>query len=207
MDRRHFLLLTAAASSAIVAPAVATPWPSDVMYAYRDILFEPDALVLGAPEAGSVLVEFFDYQCPQCRKMHGAIERLTASDSAVRIVCKEWPTLGDISDLAARAAIAAHFQGRYAEAHAALMRVPEPMDENGIVDALTAADVDVDRVSQDLRDKVVPIERRLRMTRKQAAALHLAASPGFVAGKTLLVGVVDERGLRRLVRAAKRSAS
>ena len=46
---------------------------------------------------------------------------MIAADGNVRVVIKEFPILGDDSLFAARAALAAGKQGKYAEMHAALM--------------------------------------------------------------------------------------
>ena len=95
----------------------------------------PSALVAGPMEpafgpadARVTVVEFFDYQCPYCKQATPALLQLVEANPDVRFIFKEWPILdrGDdvTSQYAARAAIAAHAQGKYLAVHEALMAEP-----------------------------------------------------------------------------------
>ena len=68
---------------------------------------DPNAPVLGNPEGDVTVVEFFDYNCPYCRRAKPEIEALLAADPNVRLVYREWPILGRDSVFTARAALAA----------------------------------------------------------------------------------------------------
>ena len=57
----------------------------------RDLLEnDPNAPVLGNPEGDVTVVEFFDYNCPYCRRVKPQIEALLEEDSNVRLVYREW---------------------------------------------------------------------------------------------------------------------
>jgi protein-disulfide isomerase len=68
---------------------------------------DPNAPVLGNPDGDVTVVEFFDYNCPYCRRVMAEVKGLLADDDNVRLVYREWPILGDGSVFAARAALAA----------------------------------------------------------------------------------------------------
>lgn len=88
----------------------------------RDLLErDENAPVLGNPDGDVTVIEFFDYNCPYCRRAKPTIEGLIAADPNVRVVFREFPILGDDSVLAARAALAARAQGMYEEFHWALI--------------------------------------------------------------------------------------
>jgi len=79
----------------------------------RDILEnDPNAPVLGNPDGDVTVVEFFDYNCPYCRRVKPQIEALLEADPNVKLVYREWPILGDGSVFAARAALASREQGK-----------------------------------------------------------------------------------------------
>ncbi len=61
----------------------------------------------------AVIVEFFDYNCPYCKRAAADVKALLAADDDVRVVYREWPILGEASVLASRAALAARAQGKY----------------------------------------------------------------------------------------------
>ncbi|WP_291738094.1 DsbA family protein, partial [Leisingera sp. F5] len=71
-----------------------------------------------------VIVEFFDYNCPYCRRAAPEVNALIDEDPDLRVVMREFPILGPDSETAARASLAARAQGKYAEFHDALMAQP-----------------------------------------------------------------------------------
>src|SRR5262249_21244607 len=75
----------------------------------------------GAKSADVTIVEFFDYNCPFCKKTEPELQRLLQADPKVRVVYKEWPIFGDVSTYASQSALAANWQGKYVAAHDALI--------------------------------------------------------------------------------------
>ncbi|TGG92168.1 MAG: DsbA family protein, partial [Aphanocapsa feldmannii 277cV] len=73
----------------------------------------PLSPVSGNVDGDIAVVEFFDYQCPYCKRALGPVTELLETDSQVRVVWKEYPILGPDSRFAARAAMAAERQGHY----------------------------------------------------------------------------------------------
>ena len=47
---------------------------------------DPNAPVLGNPDGDITVVEFFDYNCPYCRRVKPEMEALLAADPNVRVV-------------------------------------------------------------------------------------------------------------------------
>ena len=119
----------------------------------RDILEkDPNAPVLGNPNGDVTIVEFFDYNCPYCRRVKPEIEALIAVDPNVRLVYREWPILSEGSVFAAQAALAARKQGLYEEFHWALMGLKGRADEASV---MRAAEEDE---AHPLTDKLSPRE-------------------------------------------------
>ncbi|WP_417692412.1 DsbA family protein [Roseibium sp.] len=54
---------------------------------------DPNAPVLGNPDGDITLVEFFDYNCPYCKRAKPIVQALLESDPNVRLVYREWPVL------------------------------------------------------------------------------------------------------------------
>lgn len=157
----------------------------------------PMSPVSGDPKGDVTVVEFFDYRCPHCKRALGPVMALLAGDERVRIVWKEFPIVGPVSRFAARAAMAAHRQGRYHELHVALMRWPEELTEAGIVEIAAAVGLDVERLRRDMEDPA--IAAYLDETARLAQALGIGGTPAFVIGDTLVPGAVDSAALREIV--------
>jgi protein-disulfide isomerase len=71
----------------------------------------------GPANAKVTVIEFFDFRCPGCKAVAHDYRALMAAHPDVRFVFKDWPILDRGEDVssqyAARAALAAHQQGKY----------------------------------------------------------------------------------------------
>jgi protein-disulfide isomerase len=70
------------------------------------VLRDPDIPVAGNADGDITIVEYFDYQCPYCRKIEPELRQVVQDDGKVRLVSKDWPILGPVSVIAARMALA-----------------------------------------------------------------------------------------------------
>jgi protein-disulfide isomerase len=107
---------------------------------------DPRDPAIGPADAKVTVVEFFDYRCPGCKAVSEEYLALIRAHPDVRFVFKEWPILdrGDdiTSQYAARAALAAHAQGRYVAVHQALMAEPA-LDQAAVDRILSENGVDL----------------------------------------------------------------
>jgi protein-disulfide isomerase len=169
----------------------------------QELLQSPDSSVGGNPAGDVTVVEFFDYRCPHCRRMVSVIKALLAEDPGVRLVYKEMPILGEESVLAARAALAARGQGKYAEAHERLMAEAGPITQMTLVAMLSGMGLDGDRLRADMEAPEIAALLARELTLAQA--LGIGGTPAFVVGGELVVGAVDLGTLRELVNRARRA--
>src|SRR6185295_1294162 len=72
------------------------------------LLNEKNDPVAGNKKGNITIVEFFDYQCSHCSNMTPVLQKIIKQNPNVRVVYKEYPIRGMISEYAARAALAAH---------------------------------------------------------------------------------------------------
>jgi len=175
---------------------------AEVLSRERDTLDrDPNAPVLGNPEGDVTVVEFFDYNCPYCRRAKPEIEALLAADPDVRLVYREWPILGEGSVFAARAALAAREQGLYEDFHWALMGMSGRAEESSVL--RIAEDIGLD-VAQLRRDMEAPeIDAHIETSMRLAQVLGITGTPSFVIGDALVPGVVDAEQLQTLVTDAR----
>lgn len=139
------------------------------------------------PVAGNVngkvtVTEFFDYQCPHCVEMGPVLEGAIKANPEVRVVFKEWPIRGPMSELAAKAALAANKQGKYMAFHDALLGINQPLNEALIMEVATKAGLNVDQLKKDINDP--KIEAQLKDNMKLAQDLKLFGTPAFFIGLT-----------------------
>jgi protein-disulfide isomerase len=125
------------------------------------------------------------------------VAEIIAADPDLRVVYKEFPILGPGSTFAARAALAAQRQGKYAPFHEALMRAGESLDEEQVLEIAEAVGLDTERLDQDMQDPAIQeaIARNLQL----ANALGITGTPSFVIGDRVVPGAVDLRTLQSLI--------
>ena len=160
----------------------------------------------GAKDADVTIVEFFDYNCPFCKKTAPELQKLLHTDPKVRILYKEWPIFGDVSEYAARSALAAHWQGKFLIAHEALIGTPNDLDETSQVDSvLKAAGVDLTQLTRDRSAHAAEITAILARNKKEAATLGFHGTPGFVVGRQLVPLALTLQNLQQLTQSARQS--
>jgi protein-disulfide isomerase len=174
----------------------------EAIAANADALFrDPGDPALGPERARVTLVEFTDYRCPYCRRMHPVVAELLRREPGLRLVVKEMPILGPASVLAARAALAAHAQGRFPAFHDALMRLRGEPDEAAVLQLAAETGLDPARFRRDMMSEAVT--RRLNANLQLAQALGIQGTPAYVVGEVLLAGAVPLERLREAVAAAR----
>jgi protein-disulfide isomerase len=169
----------------------------------RELEADPASPVIGNRKGDVTLVEFFDYRCPYCKQVAPSLDALLGEDKQLRVVMKEFPILGKDSVTAARAALAAERQGKYAPFHLALMALKGPLGDEALYKAAAAVGLDVDRLKSDMA--LPEIEAQLRTNHALARALDIRGTPAFVIGGELIPGAVDIATLRRKIAAARKS--
>jgi protein-disulfide isomerase len=166
-----------------------------------EIFNDPASPVGGNPEGDVSLVEFFDYNCPYCRRIAPTLVEIESGDPKLRVVYKEWPILGPNSEFAARAALASRSQGKYGSFHEGLMETSGFVNESKVLEVATQVGLDVDRLKQDL--EAPEIEELIERNRELAQALRISGTPSFIVGDHMLRGAADADVIRGLIREAR----
>lgn len=167
------------------------------------ILRNPGTPPVGATDADVTLVEYFDYNCPFCKKLSPALQGLLKADARVALVYKDWPILSDVSRYAARSALAAGWQGKYLLAHDTLMGA-ERLASNAQVDSLLRqAGLNMVRLKADAVAHGAEISALLQRNDTEARALGIRGTPGLLVGRHIINGVYDVSGLQQAVAIAR----
>ncbi len=170
------------------------------------VLRDPEIPALGNPKGDITVVEYFDYQCPFCKKLAPEIAQVIGEDGKIRMVLKDWPIFGAVSTSAAKLALAAKYQDKYREAHDALIGATEKLTDANIPDLLTKAGVDVDKAKLDLQAHQKIIEDLLIRNNDQAEALGFQGTPGFIVGTFRVPGVVEMKVFKQIIADARAAA-
>lgn len=169
----------------------------------RAALDDPDGPWGGAKDGDLVMAVYTDYRCPACRQAHRAMQAAVSGDGSVRILYKDYPIFGAISETAAAYAIVSHAQGLYEPLHDRLMTGPATVNRDDIRTAITAVGGDWERLESDRQQQARPIAARLALVANEAFGLGIAGTPGYLIGRMLVIGGLDESEFRRVFRDAR----
>ncbi len=138
--------------------------------------------IAGNPKGVVTIVEFFDYQCSHCVSMTPVLSETVKTSPNVRVVFKEFPIRGPVSDFAARAALAANMQGKYVAFHDALMKAKQPLTEDIVLSTAKDVGLNIDTLKKDMSSPAV--QDQIAANKKLATELKLLGTPAFFIGKT-----------------------
>ena len=161
--------------------------------AQRDRIETPFAgAVLGNPQGTITLVQFTDYACTYCRQSVGDIAALVAAHPDLRVVVRELPILSRESEQAARMALSAARQGRYAAFHEAMFAGEKPA-AGTIAAAASKAGVDGRMAAS------AEVTNELAGNVALAKELGITGTPAWVVGDKLLIGAVGRQALESAI--------
>lgn len=200
LSRRALLASAALLGAASLMPGVAL---ADDLSAEM-ILSDPADPTGGNPQGDVTIVSFFDYNCPYCKRTVEPLKKVVGEDGKIRLVYKDWPILTTPSLYGARLALAAHYQGKYIEAHDAMMALAgSQVTEDQMRAAVAAAPLDMPRLEQDMRAKEADITKLIKRHGAQADGLGLQGTPVFLIGQFLVASAIDEAGFKQVISDAR----
>jgi protein-disulfide isomerase len=163
----------------------------------QDLLNDPSSPVSGNPKGEVTLVEFFDYRCGFCKRAAGAVTQLQKEDPRVRVVYKDFPILGEPSELAAIAALSADLQGKHQVFHEAVLASKAELTKDEVLRIAGEVGLDAKRLEADMAKP----EWQTVIDRNRALArdLGISGTPGFIVGTELVPGALDVKGLKDLI--------
>jgi protein-disulfide isomerase len=163
----------------------------------HELLHDPASPVSGNPKGEVTLVEFYDYRCGYCKKAAQAVTELQKDDPRVRVVYKDFPILGEPSELAAKAALASQAQGKHQIFHEALLASHADMTKEEILKIAAGVGLDTKRLEADMANP--QWQAAIEKNRALAQDLGISGTPGFIVGTELVPGVLDLNGLKEVI--------
>lgn len=151
--------------------------------------------VLGNPQGTRTLVKFTDYGCGFCRASEPDVQKLIAADPSLRVVIREWPIF-DGSEEAARMALAAALQGKYAAFYRAMFAGGQPSAAT-VERAAQLAGLDMAKARSAAASDAVTSELARNM--QLARTLGFTGTPSWVTSGQVIEGAVGYDKLKQAI--------
>ena len=156
---------------------------------------------LGNPDASFIIYEYSDYNCGYCKRLFNTLQTLISEDDDLLIVVKEFPILAKSSVLAAKAALAAEEQGRFAEYHNALMTSVGGITQDSLQSIATMVGLDLslynEAISSNRFDKI--LQRNMDAGR----AIGIEGTPALLIGEQIIPGAIGLAEIKALIKAER----
>ena len=160
----------------------------------------PNSPVIGNPDGKIVLVEFFDFSCGFCHRLYPALKNIIEKNPDVKVVAKELTFLGSNSLYAAKAALAANEQGKYAPVYDALMDHKGALSPEKVDELAEKAGVDLKKLKADMES--AKIAEILRETSQLAQKINVNGVPTLILNGQVLQ-TIDEGVIQNAINALK----
>jgi len=151
------------------------------------------------PNGSVTVVEFFDYRCGYCKLAAPEVLRIIHDDPDVRVVFKEMPIFGGVSDTTAKVALTAAGKAKGLELYRDLM-AEKALDEAALDRHLAAQGVDPAAARAAAASPA--IAKQVADVRALANALRIEGTPAFIVGERMVSGANME-ALRAAIAEAK----
>jgi protein-disulfide isomerase len=157
---------------------------------------QPDDHVQGESNARFTLVEYGDYECPNCGRLFTTICELRVRwPEDLRLVFRQYPLSGihRHAQQAAEAAEAAGAQGRFWEMHDMLFASQNKLGSKDLLKYAEKLSLDVKRYSVELKNRTY--EERVRLDFRRGVANGVYGTPGLFINGVRYDGPLDPDSL------------
>lgn len=165
---------------------------------------DPNSFVGGNPDGDIIMVEFMDYKCGFCKKAFPEVEELIAGDGNIRYIIKEFPILGEQSDLASQFAISTRIvegDEAYKTVHNTLMEFRGDVTKDMLVKLADSLDMDTASIMVEMGGPEVA--KIINDNRLLAQAMQISGTPTFVVEDQMLRGYVPLDQMMQVVGALR----
>ena len=163
----------------------------------------PGAVVVGNPRGDVTLVEFYDLNCPYCRKAATDVAAILADDKKLRLILVPFPVLGIPSIAATRVeiAVARMARERFHDFHLRIYAGRGTVDGNRALAVTKAMGLTDEKVIAAANDDAVTEIMKAHV--RLGNAMGLAATPAFVIKDVAILGHPGRTALLDMIRAVR----
>jgi len=158
--------------------------------------------IRGPENAAFTLVEYGDYQCPDCGLLFGTLQTLQQEfGTRLRLVYRHYPLSGihKHAQMAAEAAEAAAAQGRFWEMHDLLFGSQDGLEQKHLLRYAEQLELDLDRFRRELKQQ--SHLERVRQDFIAGVQNGVNGTPGLFLNGVRQPGAFDQSALIALLKA------
>lgn len=154
---------------------------------------------MGPDDAKITLVEFSDFECPYCSRGKAIVEQVRkAYPKDVKVVFKHFPlSFHKNAKPAARAAMAAHEQGKFWEMHDMLFKNQRSLNQETYIRLAKQLDLDLEKFKADLDSG--KYDKQIDKDMQIGTKAGIRGTPGFAVNGVMIRGAVPFAEFKKVI--------
>ena len=163
----------------------------DLSLKLLDVMPELNILSVGNDDASNIIIEFIDYNCGYCKKIHTELMEIT-EEADVKLYFFQFPVLSKTSKLYARTVLAVALQNinKALDVHHSMMTVSGSLTENKVSDILKRTDVNLNQFAIDMQG--VELDEMLEVSYFLAKKIGGKGTPTLVINNQVVPGYIPK---------------
>tara|TARA_B100001248_G_scaffold187091_1_gene142876 strand:+ start:31 stop:651 length:621 start_codon:yes stop_codon:yes gene_type:complete len=163
-----------------------------------DVIPEQGILQIGNDDAKNTIIEFMDYFCGYCKKVHVELLQIANERKDTRIIFLQHPVLSESSKLLANMVVAANMQNKGIELHNALFQVEGNLNNAKLKQIIEDLEINNAKLNIDMsKDEVRNI---VRLSSFLANGSGARGTPTFFVNEELVVGYISIERMKALLK-------
>ena len=151
-----------------------------------DALPESAIIAIGPQDAKNTIIEFMDYFCGYCKKIHSELISVVEKRDDTRVIFLQHPILSDSSNLIAKMVVAANLQGKGWDLHHGLFTVKGSLTQQKLDQIIIDSEINKTKlmidIGKDEIDNTVKLSSFLAMGSGARGTPALFINEEFVGG-------------------------
>ena len=160
----------------------------------------PDSAIIqiGPDDAKNTVIEFMDYFCGYCKKIHPELIELATRRDDTRVVFLQHPILSQSSEVIAAMVVAANTQGKGKELHNALFEISGSLNQEKLNKIIDDLDINKNKLMIDIgRDEIKNI---VKLSSFLAMGSGARGTPSLFINEEFLGGYVPVNQFERFLK-------
>ena len=163
-----------------------------------DVIPEQGILQIGNDDAKNTIIEFMDYFCGYCKKVHVELLQIASERNDTRIIFLQHPVLSESSKLLANMVVAANMQNKGIELHNALFGVEGNLNNAKLKQIIEELEINNAKLNIDMsKDEVTNI---VGLSSFLANGSGARGTPTFFVNEELVVGYISIDRMKALLK-------
>ena len=152
----------------------------------------------GPQNAENTIIEFMDYFCGYCKKIHPDLLKIAEERDDVRVIFLQHPILSESSKILAEIVIAANFQNKGFDLHDSIFSISGSITQKKLEDSINKSEINSTQLNID-RGRP-EIDQMIQLSSFLASGIGARGTPAFFINEEFIGGFISKQQIISLLK-------